>query len=87
MDLTYLANMTELEFEAERCRLIKEALDTAPTPELRKQGMLLQMQIDQRRETMPREQFIGSLFHDMNENLENISDQFVAIQHTIFPKQ
>lgn len=87
MDLSYLANLSELEFEAERCRLIMAEIENAPTPELRKKGLLLQMEIDTRRDTMPRDQFIGSLLSQASENLENLSDQFVALKHTIFPKQ
>lgn len=87
MDLSYLANLSEFEYEAERCRLIEAELDKASTPELRRKGLALQLRLDQRREQMSSEQFMASLVRDMSENIENISDQFVALQHTIFPKQ
>lgn len=86
MDLSYLANLSEQEFERERCRLLGEALDSASNRDQRIAGLELQLKLDVRRETMPREQYIASLFTDIGENLENLSDQFVAINNTLTPK-
>lgn len=81
----HLAQLSDIEFERERCRLIDEFLNSLPK-EKRVEALKFQLRLDVRRETLPRDQFIASLFHDINENLENLSDQFVALGNLVFPK-
>lgn len=80
MDLSYLAELSDLEVEAERCRLIGREMDAAP-PEMRSKLLVAQMGLDQLRSKTTPEQFMTMALHQALENLENISDSFVAIGH------
>jgi len=75
MDLSYLANLSETQFEAERYRLIKAEIEKAPTPVLKKKALALQFELDALRETLSTEDFLQSIAHRIRDNLENIEDQ------------
>lgn len=81
-DLSYLAGLSELEFEAERCRIIKQYLDNLP-PDRRKKAQALQMQLDVERSTSTPEVFLASLVGRIRENVENMEDQALAMQHAL----
>jgi len=81
-DLSYLAKLSDEDFERERCKLIGTFLDSAP-PELRKKLLTTQMKIDEVRDTKSRDELIQYLCREMSESLENLSDQFVAIRNTL----
>lgn len=77
---SYLAGLSDLEFEAERCRLIGQEINNAP-PELRSKLLVAQMELDQLRNKTTPEQFMTMALRQATENMENISDSFVAIGH------
>lgn len=84
-DLSYLADLSETEFEIERCRLINEELNKVPK-HLRTKLLEYQFVLDVRREKLSPTEFLTSLVSDMSENVENLSDQFVSIQNTLIKK-
>lgn len=82
MDLSYLADLPDNEFEQERSRIIKSQIDRAP--EYMRTGLFqLQSELDVRRQSMSSEDFMKSLCNDMQENIENLSDQFCLIRNTL----
>ena len=82
MDLSYLADLPDNEFEQERSRIIKSQIDRAP--ERMRTGLFqLQSELDMRRQSMSSEDFMKSLCNDMHENIENLSDQFCLIRNTL----
>lgn len=74
------------EFEAERVRLIREAIDGAPE-HLRKKLLAMQLQLDLVRESTTPEQFNQHLWFTISENLENLADQFQAITNAVIRAQ
>lgn len=82
MDLSYLADLPDNEFEQERSRIIKSQIDRAPE-RLRARLFQLQSELDVRRQSMSSEDFMKSLCNDMQENIENLSDQFCLIRNTL----
>lgn len=82
MDLTYLAALSQQEFEIERCRLIGEFLDSAPA-EHRVKLLETQLKIDAIRDTVSHEELMVHLCREMSEAVENLSDQFVLIRNTL----
>lgn len=85
MDLTYLASLTPLQFETERCRLINEELSKLD-PERRKAALVMQMRIDQERVGRTPQEHLTALGAEMQENLLNLSDQFTALRNTLVPR-
>ena len=81
-DLTKLLSLdpTSIEWEAERCRLIKAEIDSAPE-HLRKKLQLLQMELDQVRDRSTPEEFMQYLLHVAQENRENQEDYELFIKH------
>jgi hypothetical protein len=84
MNLGDLLNLppNTVEWEAERARLINDAINEAG-PELRPKLTALQASLDVLRETMPPDQFLRYLMLEIQENLENMSDQFVMLKNTV----
>jgi hypothetical protein len=84
MELGDLLNLppNTVEWEAERARLINNAINEAG-PELRPKLMALQASLDVLRETVSPEQFLHFLMLEIQENLENMSDQFVMLKNTV----
>jgi len=85
MDLSHLASLSPSEYEKERCRIIGEFLDSLPK-ERRNQMLLLQLRIDEKRDTMTAEEFQKWLAYEMGESIENLSDLFVSIMNNVHPR-
>lgn len=84
-DLSYLSTLDERSFEAERCRIIANAILQVP-PERRKKLVILQMELDQLRDKHTPEQFMVECLRRATENLENISDQLTNITELLGAK-
>lgn len=82
MDLSYLANLSSLEFELERCRIIGDFLDSVPD-DLRGKILTTQIKIDEIRDAVSKDDFLQYLCGEMSESLENLVDQFVAIRNAL----
>lgn len=82
MDLSYLADLPDNEFEQERSQIIKSHINRAPE-HMRARLFQLQSELDVRRQSMSSEDFMKSLCNDMQENIENLSDQFCLIRNTL----
>lgn len=82
MDLSYLADLPDNEFEQERSQIIKSQINRAPE-HMRARLFQLQAELDIRRQSMSSEDFMKSLCNDMHENIENLSDQFCLIRNTL----
>lgn len=78
----YLDTLDADSFERERNKIIAAEILKAP-PEHRIGLLAMQYQLDMRRDRMTREEFMSSLFVDITENLENLTDQFVALGHQL----
>lgn len=69
-------------FEAARKALIEEAMSKMPS-EQRVKCEAYQREIDHLRTTMPHDAFLAELFRRMQENLADISDYAVNLQHAL----
>ena len=81
-DLGYLELLDEVSYEAERCRLIANELLKAP-PAVRRKLVLLQMELDQLRDTLTQEQFMHELAKRATENAENLLDLMQFVKNSI----
>ena len=81
-DLTRLLSLEpdSLEWEIERCRLIKAEIDAAPK-HMRKKLRLLQMELDLVRDRSTPEEFMQHLLHLAKENRENQEDFELFLKH------
>lgn len=81
-DLSKLLSLepNSLEWEAERSRLIREAIASAPK-HLQKKLTALQYELDIDRQAMSPEDFMKSLTSRLEENLLNLEDLVSAIDH------
>lgn len=84
-DLGYLQYLDEAAFEAERNRLLKAEVMKAP-PERRKKLILLQMELNQFRDTHTSEEFIRELVFRIGEQIENLEDVSQYLKNTTTKK-
>lgn len=77
-----LFGLTGDAFETERNRIIVEYIKSLP-PEKRNVAYATQLSVDLKRETLSPEEFSRWLVQEMNEHLENLSDQLVSLKHII----
>jgi len=75
-----LSSLSELQFELRRRTLIREYIDLLPEHQ-RKKAISFQLQLDLKRLELGSKGFIDHCFAEINENLLNLSDQFVCLKN------
>lgn len=85
MNLSYLALLSKMEFEAERNRLISQYILSLPE-ERRKKAYLHQLNVDEKRINLSPEEFMKWIQLELNENLLNLEDAMSSLQHILTPK-
>lgn len=71
-----------VEWEAERARIIHEFIKSLP-PERQKKALLTQLEIEVKQLELGPTEFDHWLWSQITENLENLSDQLVAVKHLV----
>jgi hypothetical protein len=82
MDLSHLAGLSEMEFEAERNRIIREYIFSLPEGR-RKAAYLYQLRVDKERIERSPEDFTRWLGAEMVENLLNLEDALSALKQAV----
>lgn len=85
VDFSYLSGLSKDLFEVERLRILREAIEAAPE-HLQPKLWALQILLDEKRKTMSSPEFIAECLKDCNENLNNLSDQFVSAMNVLLSK-
>lgn len=67
-------------FEAERNRIISEYISSIPEPH-RNAAYAFQLKIDEARMRLSQDEFLKWMQQEARELAENLSDQFLAVQH------
>jgi hypothetical protein len=82
VDLSYLATLTPEAFEAERNRLIANALIATPAPH-RAACIKLQQELTEHRGTHSPTEHMAFIGAKLTENLENLSDAVMRLGHAV----